>query len=195
LVSFRPVERVGEHEIGSGDPVAADELMAGEMRLDHRDHVPEVLAREHHVTRDAPRFGKHRGVLGDSPQRLLELGHREEEPAIHLGAALRVRGEEALLWILLGQIEDDGDGLVQDQVAVDQHRHLSRRVELQELTVPVLALDKIDPDGLERHLQLLQHPTRADRTGRGEFVELHRCLLTSTTFEQSGFRQRGGSER
>jgi len=115
-------------------------------------------------------------VPRDPPERLLELGCGEEEPAVDLGAGREVGGEEALLGVLLGQVEHDGHRLGEHQVVVDQHGELTGRIDLQELGATVLAGHEVHGDRLEFDAQLLKRPARADRAGGTELVEPHHGL-------------------
>src|SRR5581483_29045 len=112
------------------------------------------------------------------PYGLLELGGREEAPAVGLGAESRVGGKEAAIGVLLGEVQDDSHRFGQHEIAIDQHRQLARRVELQKPGTLVLAAGHIDTHGLESDAELLEYPANPRGAGRAEFVELQRGLLS-----------------
>src|SRR6185369_14465577 len=112
-------------------------------------------------------------MLGHSPQRLLELGHGEHDPAIDLSPLLEPGRHQPFLWIFLGQIQDDSRRFRNHEVAVDQYRHFSCGIEREEVGPPVLAGLQIDRNELELRLQFLEAPERAQRTGGAEAIKLH----------------------
>lgn len=75
--------------------------------------------------------------------------------------------------VFLRQIEDDGHGLCEHEVPVDEHRQLARGVEREKLGAAVVALHEVDLDEVERHAELLEGPDGADRAGGSETVDLH----------------------
>lgn len=86
------------------------------------------------------------------------------------GCSNSVGGNQALVGILVGQIEHDGHRLGEHQVAVDEHGNLPRRIDLEELGAAVLAGQEVDADGLEIHAKFLERPPHSDRSGRAELV-------------------------
>jgi len=70
---------------------------------------------------------------------LFELGRREEQPLVEMRALHEIARHQTGLGMLLGEVEDDRDGLGEHNVAVDEHRELSGGVERQELGFLVLA--------------------------------------------------------
>src|SRR5688572_28673909 len=122
--------------------------------------------------RDASRWVEH-GVSRDSPERLFQLGRGEEEPSVDLRPCSKPAGEQAFLGVLLRQVEDDRDRLRENEVAIDEDRQLSSRVQREKLGPPEVALGGVYVDELELDIQLAQRPEDADRTGRREPIELH----------------------
>src|SRR5690242_14091038 len=132
------------------------------MPLEHRRHGPEVAAREGHLGRKTVLLRVQVSVLGNSPPGLLELCDRKENPTVEICAQLQVRGNEAAIGVLLGKVEDDGRGFVQDEVAIYQHRHSAGRVKLKKVGTAVLPTRQIDAHGIEFYPELLEHPAGPD---------------------------------
>jgi hypothetical protein len=108
--------------------------------LEHGGHLFELAAGGLDLGGQTLRLGVDEGVLGDAPERLLELGRGEERPAVDLGPRPRVGRQQALLRILLGEVEHDRHRLGDHEIAVDQHRQLAGGVDRAKLGPHMLAL-------------------------------------------------------
>ena len=138
--------------------------------LEHGRHGLEFLACEEHIAGQALMLRIDERVTSNAPQRLLELGRREKEPAVDLGSLLEVGRDQASFGELLGQIERDGHRLGEHHVAVDERGEFAGRIDLEEFGAAVLAGGQIHGDRLEVDAQLLERPANPDRSGRAEFV-------------------------
>jgi hypothetical protein len=94
-------------------------------------------------------------VARDTPQRLLELRCRKQEPAIQLRPFQGVSGQKAPVAVLLGEVHHDGDRLGQDQLTIDQYGDSAGRVDLQEFGPAMLPGHQVDGNRLEVDAQLL----------------------------------------
>jgi hypothetical protein len=83
-------------------------------------------------------------------------------PLVDLRAGDEVVGVEALCRVLVGEIGVDGAAFPQDDVAVDQRRHLAVGVERLEF---VRACPQVDLDDLERKAEFVGDGANADAIG------------------------------
>src|SRR6266571_3160951 len=170
----RHVERVCGDEVRDGHVLTDQHRARLEVLLHDRGHVEEILAREGDL-RGQPLLDRILvRVARDAPDRLLELRHREEQPAIHLRTGSQVGGEEPLLRILLREVQHDRDRFAQHEVVIDEDGDLASGIHGQELRPAVLALREVHLDVLEIEVQLPQHPQGTDGARRSKTVELHR---------------------
>ena len=154
--------------------VADDERASLHVLLGDVRHSAKILARERNVRGQPLLLRIQILVLGDAPQRLLQLRHREQQPPVDLRAAARVRRQE--LPILLREVQHDRCRLGEHEIAVDQHRDLGGRIELQKLGPRCLAGEQVHADRFEVDAELLQRPAGADRAREREFIQLHGAL-------------------
>ena len=154
---------MGEHEIPDGHGISHDELAAAQMLLQNLRHRRKLLGSERHLTGQALVLRVHSRMSAYAPQRLLELGRREQEPSVELRAVPNIGRDQLLLRIFLGEVQDDRDGFGQNRIAVDEDREPSGGVDLQKFPAAMFPCEQVDSDGLERNPQFLKGPPHADR--------------------------------
>jgi hypothetical protein len=104
----------------------------------------------------------------DAPQWLLELGRREQEPAIYLSSLAEIRWKKTPVEVLLRQVEDDCNGLRKNQLPIDEHGNLSGGVYLKEGWALVFTCDQVDRNGVEIDPKLLKRPAHSNGSRRTE---------------------------
>ncbi|MNK98385.1 hypothetical protein D3C87_1187470 [compost metagenome] len=125
-----------------------------------RDHFVSVVRRTEHRDQPCPGRAKSDGPRGGG------------QPALHLCSANRIGRQPAPIAILLSQINQDRIGIGQHYTLIVQHRHLTKRIERQELGLLVFALGEVDEDQLGRQLQQRQHQFHTvSVTGTWEVIE------------------------
>jgi len=82
-------------------------------------------------------------------QRLLQFGRREQEPPVEFSSLPQAGRHQAFIGVFLSQVEDNRNGLREDQVAIHEHGEFAGRIDLEEFGLPVFAGDHIDDNGLE----------------------------------------------
>ena len=93
----------------------------------------------------------------------------------------RERRREPRFRMRVGEMHADGDGLVEHQIAVHQHRDLAVRVELQVLGRLVGGIGAVDELQLERHAELFEQDVHCQAGVAGEVMEwimvsFHACF-------------------
>jgi hypothetical protein len=127
LPDRRHVERVGGNEVGHRHFVADEELTAVHVLLHHRRHLEEVLTGDRYLRSEPLLGGVEQSVSRHSPEWLFQLGRGEKQPSVNLRSGSKPAGEQALLRVLLRQVEADRDRLRESEVAIDEGRQLSGR--------------------------------------------------------------------
>lgn len=120
----------------------------------------------------------------DDEGALHDLVHCDGQPFLHLRALRDVRREPCVRRVVLGRdVGHDRGRIAEDEVAVRQHRHLTQRVQLQEvwrLVRPGLQVDEhvfiVDAKDAEQRLNAV------GVAGKGVAIELHLQVLLLVDF-------------
>ena len=103
-----------------------------------------------------------------------DLPGRDRQPALHRRRALRRLRQPIGAAMLLGEIDQDGVRIADDDAAVIEHRHLAEAVHLQEGRLLVRAGHEVDRHQLMRDAEQRQEQADAMGMARQRMVmELH----------------------
>jgi len=156
-----PIDKVRGDAIRNCDATAKDEPTPFKMGVDDRSHRKKLFSRGYNVCLQTLVLRIKRRVLADPPEWLLELCDCKHDPAIGLRPLPQVSGQQPLLAIFVGEVKHDRRRFRNNEVAVDQHGNLPRRIEAQEIRTLMLVSQQIDRNKFKIRVEFLESPERS----------------------------------